>query len=147
MGHGLVEKENTKMKRGKYAGVARRTVSKAAKKERANREEQRAMISKQYKNEKRRLKNGGMERIFKNEWKKQINEAAREKRKEVFIKIATRPGHNGSLTPAEQALIAIGCKFLEDEGFKVEYDSSYCPTVGSDDPFGNVTVIGLLVSW
>lgn len=135
------------MARKKYAEKARQTVAGVVNEEKTVRENEREVADKEYKDRVERLVAGEMKRIFDNDWRKQIDKAAKDKKRETTISIASRAGNNSGLSPGELALVEVGKKFLAKEGFTVKYDSEYSPRVGSDDPYGDTTYCFLKVSW
>ncbi len=134
-------------KKKPYAAVAREKMLGAMEKKHGKENGERLRQQVEYAKEKGRLEGGGMQAYFEEHWKPLIDEAAEKENRESFLLCQVNPGDDARLVPNNRALLDVGILFLCNEGFGATFDKSYSPRVGSDDDYGNTTVVGITVTW
>ena len=126
-----------------YAKIARKKTEEAVAAE-AARQAALADHEGRYQIEKKKLEAGGITELFQKSWKGIIDKASFARYQQVVISLGSTDGHNQDPRPETRALIEVGTKFLEEEGFTVSLVSKNEYSGTRDDP---TTTFTLRVSW
>ena len=106
-----------------------------------------AAFASEYEKEKTRLKNGGIQQLFEDEWMPLIDEAAGRGERETILVFQRNQGKSFSLSAQNQARYDVGDGFLKQEGFCTEFKTRFSEGTGGDDPYPDETSVGIEVSW
>ena len=134
-----------------YAKVARETTERAGANKRLKEAEKlaqaKAAYASEYEKEKTRLKNGGMQQLFEEEWMPLIDGAAGRGEDETILVLQRNSGRDVAFSAENKARYDVGIGFLSQEGFSVYWYQRFVEGTGGDDPYTNETFIGIKVRW